>query len=188
VAGSGDAARCIAVIGAARADAALSRAAGEVGAASARAGWSLVCGGLGGVMDAACQGFREARDRGDAPAGGRTIGLLPGADRAAAGPAVDLVFPTGLGYARNVLVVLAGEAVVAVGGGSGTLSEVCHAWQHGRPVCLLGGTGGLADELGLAGRRLDWRHERPIHRADDAAAAVAWCIAAADEVRRGATG
>ena len=79
----------------------------------------IVCGGLGGVMEAACRGAKEA--------GGTTVGILPGADRAAANPFVDVAIPTGLGEARNALVVRAADAVIAIGGGYGTLSEIALA-------------------------------------------------------------
>lgn len=100
-----------------------------VGAEVARAGATLVCGGLGGVMAAAC--------RGAAAHGGLTVGLLPGDDREAANPWVEVVIPTGLGEARNVLVVRAADAVVAVGGGWGTLSEISLALKAGLPVAGL---------------------------------------------------
>lgn len=97
----------------------------------AERGCSLVCGGLGGVMAAACRGAK-ARD-------GVTIGILPGDDHAAANPWVDHVICTGLGQARNAIVAATGQAVVAIGGGFGTLSEVALALRLGRPVVLLGG-------------------------------------------------
>jgi uncharacterized protein (TIGR00725 family) len=86
----------------------------------------LVCGDLGGVMEAAC--------RGAAAAGGRTIGILPGEDRDAANSHVDVPIATGLGDARNALVVLNGDAVIAIDGGPGTLSEIGLALVHGRPI------------------------------------------------------
>lgn len=89
----------------------------------------LVCGGLTGVMEAACRGAREG--------GGHTIGVVPGKDRDAANPYVETVIATGMGNARNVLVVLNGDAVIAVGGATGTLSELGHALDLGRPVAGL---------------------------------------------------
>ena len=86
----------------------------------------LVCGGLGGVMEAACRGAKDA--------GGRTVGILPGTDRAAANPFVDTAIPTGLGEARNALVVRAADGLIAVGGGYGTLSEIALALKAGKPV------------------------------------------------------
>jgi uncharacterized protein (TIGR00725 family) len=98
----------------------------EVGAAVAAAGAGLVCGGLGGVMEAACRGARSR--------GGLTLGLLPGLDRDAANGWVVVAVPTGLGEARNALVVRAADAVVAIGGGWGTLSEIALALKSGVPV------------------------------------------------------
>lgn len=101
-------------------------AAEEVGRALGRAGATVVCGGLGGVMAAACRGARAG--------GGMTVGLLPGLDRADGNRWLDVVVPTGLGEARNVLVVRAADVVVAVGGSHGTLSEIAFALKTGTPV------------------------------------------------------
>jgi uncharacterized protein (TIGR00725 family) len=117
---------CIAVAGTGQPDPELADLAERAGRALASGGAVLVCGGLGGVMEAACRGARAA--------GGLTVGLLPGADRAAANPHVDLAIPTGLGEARNVLVARAGAALVAIGGGYGTLSEIAFALKDGTPV------------------------------------------------------
>lgn len=103
--------------------------ASAVGRLLAERGHEVVCGGLGGVMEAACRGASEA--------GGRTIGILPGEDRDAANEHVETPIATGLGNARNVLVVLNGDAVVAVAGSTGTLSEIGHALDVGRPVAGL---------------------------------------------------
>lgn len=116
----------LAVIGAADAEGALIRAAEAVGRAAAARGHGVVCGGRGGVMAAACRGARA----GGAP----TVGLLPGSDAAEANAWVDVAVPTGLGEARNALVVRTGVAVVAVGGGWGTLSEIALARKMGRRV------------------------------------------------------
>jgi uncharacterized protein (TIGR00725 family) len=102
----------------------------EVGAAAAEARCGLVCGGLGGVMEAACRGARS-RD-------GLTVGLLPGLDREEANGWVLAALPTGLGEARNALVVRAADAVVAVGGGWGTLSEIALALKAAVPVVGIG--------------------------------------------------
>jgi uncharacterized protein (TIGR00725 family) len=96
----------------------------------ARAGAVLVCGGLGGVMAAAC--------RGAAGAGGMTVGILPGEDAAEANAWVQVAVPTGLGELRNGLVVRACDALVAVGGEYGTLSELALALKIGRPVVGIG--------------------------------------------------
>jgi uncharacterized protein (TIGR00725 family) len=103
-----------------------SAAAAEVGRLIAERGAALVCGGLGGAMEAACRGARQA--------GGLTVGILPGLDRADANPYVDVALPTGLGEARNALVVRAADTVIAVGGGYGTLSEIALALKAGKRV------------------------------------------------------
>jgi uncharacterized protein (TIGR00725 family) len=86
----------------------------------------LVCGGLGGVMEAACRGAKEA--------GGTTVGILPGTERSDANAYVDIAIPTGLGQARNAIVARAADALVAVGGGYGTLSEIALALRHDKRV------------------------------------------------------
>ena len=120
----------VAVVGPGEASADELSLAEEVGAAVAVAGCGVVCGGLGGVMEAACRGARSE--------GGLTLGLLPGLDREAANGWVVVAVPTGLGEARNALVVRAADAVVAIGGGWGTLSEVALALKGGVPVVGLG--------------------------------------------------
>jgi uncharacterized protein (TIGR00725 family) len=103
----------------------------EVGALLAQRGIVVVTGGLGGVMAAAARGAREA--------GGLVIGLLPGDDPAGGNPHLSVAVPTGLGQARNALVVAAAEAVIAVGGSWGTLSEIALARRTRRPVVCLRG-------------------------------------------------
>jgi uncharacterized protein (TIGR00725 family) len=114
----------------------------EVGRAAAERGAVLVCGGLGGAMEAACRGAKS-RD-------GRTVGILPGADRAAANPYVDVAVPTGLGEARNAIVVRTADAVIAVAGEFGTLTEIALALKAGKPVVGLG-----TWELAKGGRPVD---------------------------------
>lgn len=98
----------------------------EVGRLLATRGAIVVCGGLGGVMEAACRGAKTV--------GGMTVGLLPGPDRRDANAWVDVPIPTGLGEARNALVVRAADAVIAIGGEYGTLSEIALALKTGKPV------------------------------------------------------
>lgn len=98
----------------------------EVGRQLAQQGVILVCGGLGGVMEAAC--------RGAAAEGGTTIGILPGDSPRAANAYVQIPIVTGVGYARNLSVVKSAQAVIAVGGSYGTLSEIAYALQSGIPV------------------------------------------------------
>jgi uncharacterized protein (TIGR00725 family) len=116
----------LAVIGSGVADPERDAQAEEVGRELARRGAILVCGGLGGVMDAACRGAREA--------GGVTVGLLPGPDRAGASAHLSVALPTGMGELRNGLIVRAADAVIAVGGEYGTLAEIGFALKLGRPV------------------------------------------------------
>jgi uncharacterized protein (TIGR00725 family) len=120
----------VAVVGPGEASTEELHAAEEVGAGLAAAGAVVVTGGLGGVMEAACRGARSRR--------GRTVGILPGEDRDAANGWVEIALATGLGELRNGLVVRAADAVVAVGGGHGTLSEVALALKLGRPVIGIG--------------------------------------------------
>ncbi|MGD9117870.1 MAG: TIGR00725 family protein [Dehalococcoidia bacterium] len=120
----------IAVIGGGSCNQAEAKLAEEVGRELAKRGAALVCGGLGGIMEAACKGASAE--------GGTTIGVLPGDNRNAANPYVKIPIVTNLGYARNVAVVKSGQAVIAVGGNYGTLSEISHALQSGIPVVGLG--------------------------------------------------
>jgi uncharacterized protein (TIGR00725 family) len=116
----------IAVIGGSSCNQKEAKLAEEVGRELAKRGATLVCGGLGGVMEAACKGANAE--------GGVTIGILPGDNRDAANPYVSIPIVTNLGYARNVAVVKSGQVVIAVGGNYGTLSEISHALQSGIPV------------------------------------------------------
>ena len=102
----------------------------DVGAGLAALGAVVVTGGLGGVMEAASRGARSKR--------GHTLGILPGEDRETANAWVEIAIATGLGELRNGLVVRAADALVAVGGGHGTLSEVALGLKLGRPVVGLG--------------------------------------------------
>jgi uncharacterized protein (TIGR00725 family) len=118
--------KLIAVIGGGQCSANEAKLAEEVGRELARRGAVLVCGGLGGVMEAACKGASSE--------GGLTIGILPGDNRQAANPHVQIPIVTGMGHARNVAVVKSAQAVIAIGGSYGTLSELGHALQRGIPV------------------------------------------------------
>jgi uncharacterized protein (TIGR00725 family) len=120
----------------------LEAAAFEVGRELARRGAVLVSGGRGGVMAASCRGARSK--------GGVTVGLLPGADRAEANEWVSVAIPTGLGELRNGLVARAADAVVAIGGEFGALSEIAFALKAGKRVVGLG-----TWELARAGEPVD---------------------------------
>ena len=116
----------VATIGAGICDLETAEAAEAVGRELGRRGAILVCGGLGGVMEAACRGAKSA--------GGLTVGILPGLFPHEANPYVDVPIATGLGEARNVLVVRSAQAVVAFSGEYGTLSEIGFALKIGKPV------------------------------------------------------
>jgi len=116
----------IAVIGGGQCSKEEARQAKEVGRQLAKRGAILVCGGLGGIMEAACKGASSE--------GGITVGVLPGDDRQSANPYVQIPIVTNMGYARNVAVVKSAQAVIAIGGSYGTLSEISHALQSGIPV------------------------------------------------------
>ncbi len=118
--------RLIAVIGGSQASKQEIKTAEDVGRELAKRGAAVVCGGLGGVMEAACRGASSE--------GGITIGILPGENRHNANQYVQIPIVTGMGYARNVAVVKSAQAVIAIGGSYGTLSEIGHAIQSGIPV------------------------------------------------------
>jgi uncharacterized protein (TIGR00725 family) len=116
----------ISVIGGSEVSPQVYQTAQEVGREIARHKAGLVCGGMGGVMEAACKGAIEE--------GGLTIGILPGDNREQANPYVQIRIATGIGYARNVAVVRSAQAIVAVDGSYGTLTEIGYALQAGIPV------------------------------------------------------
>ena len=116
----------IAVVGSGDAEPELMLLASEVGSLIARLGAVLICGGLGGVMESAARGAKANQ--------GLTVGILPSYDRHSASRYIDVVIPTGLGHARNVLVAAAGDAVVALPGSYGTRAEVSLALRLGKPV------------------------------------------------------
>ncbi len=153
----------ISVIGEGNARPHIAALAEQVGRELAERGVAIVCGGLGGVMEAACKGARSA--------GGTTIGILPGDNPTAANDYIDIPIITGMGYARNSIVVKTGMAVVAVGGAYGTLSEIGHALGDGAPVIGL-----QTWELTRSGGA-----DSSIIRASNAADAAEKAIAAANE-------
>ena len=128
--GAVDGAVYIAVIGPSAASADELGWAERVGALLAKRGAIVVCGGYGGVMEAVCKGAAQN--------GGQTIGLLSGTERALGNPYLSIALPTGLGELRNGLIVRAADAVIAVGGSWGTLSEIALAVRTGKPVVALG--------------------------------------------------
>jgi uncharacterized protein (TIGR00725 family) len=122
--------KVIAVIGAGSCDAVLYARAEQLGRLLAAADYIIICGGLGGVMEGVCQGAAEAN--------GLTIGILPGDEAGAANPYVSIVIPSGMGIGRNLLIIRAADAVIALNGGYGTLSEIAFALQLEKPLIGLG--------------------------------------------------
>lgn len=116
----------VAVIGGFKCSRKFYKCAYELGRLIAQKGWILVCGGRTGVMEAACKGAKEK--------GGLTVGILPSVSGEDANAYVDIKIPTGLGYARNILVVRAVDIVIAVDGKYGTLSEIAFAFNENKPV------------------------------------------------------
>jgi len=119
----------IGVVGGREASSEVLKLAEEVGREIARRGAVLVCGGLGGVMEAACRGAKEE--------GGTTVGILPVLSAEKANPYVDIPIATGMGVARNVIIIHSCDGVIAVGGKYGTLSEMAFAKQRGIPLVSL---------------------------------------------------
>ncbi len=111
----------------------------------------IVCGGMGGFMEAVCKGVKSAPHAFSGP----TVGILPSETPQDANPYIDIVIPTGMGTARNVLIVNSAALLIAAGGGAGTLSEIAFAWQRRKTVLCVQGFGGWAEQT--AGRQLDSR-------------------------------
>lgn len=142
-----------------------------LGREAIEAGFRVACGGRDGVMEAVCRGARQAPSWRD----GDILGVLPSYDRGCANDFVDIVIPTGMQHARNVIVVAMADAVVAVHGGTGTLSEVALAWQLGKPVLALEHSGGWASRL--AGQQLDGRRGDCVEAVSTPQQAVARALA-----------
>jgi hypothetical protein len=125
----------LAVVGAGLCSEEVAAVATEVGRLIAQRGAVLVCGGLGGVMEAAAMGARQA--------GGTTVGIVPTYDKETANPGIEIALATGMGHARNVIVVASSDAVIALPGEHGTASEIALARKLGKPVVVLGAWTGL---------------------------------------------
>ncbi|MEL6538560.1 MAG: TIGR00725 family protein [Bacteroidota bacterium] len=151
-------------MGDAEATSAAETAAEHLGKALALAGYTVVTGGRGGVMQAASKGAFEA--------GGTVLGILPGTELDAANPYCTVVLPTGQGHGRNHTNVLAGDAVVVIGGKAGTLSELSFAWLYGKPIVAWAGSGGVADQY--AGAAMDTRKRRPIAASSSVEGILDW--------------
>jgi len=114
----------------------------------------LICGGKTGIMEAVAQGFQEAPER-----KGIILGIMPGEDKSEANPYLDMVLPTGLGLLRNGLIARSCDAMIAIGGGSGTLSELVMAWHENKPLAILGASGWYQ---ALSGQKIDQRQAENI--------------------------
>lgn len=111
----------------------------DVGGEVARSGSVLITGGMGGVMYAACRGARDA--------GGITVGIIPQDDPLLANPHCDIVIPTGMGLTRDFLNALSADGIIIIGGGSGTLSEICAAYMHKKPMVAIRNMGGVTAQF-----------------------------------------
>ncbi|HKU49686.1 MAG TPA: TIGR00725 family protein [Nitrososphaera sp.] len=134
----------------------------EVGKSIASSGAVLVCGGLGGVMEAACRGAKDA--------GGTTVGIIPQEEFSHANQFCDIVVCTGIGFARDFIVASSADGIIAVGGGVGTLIEMGVGYMTRKTVVTIAGTGGVAEMYG--GKYLDERNRVKILVAPDAKTAV----------------
>jgi len=111
----------------------------EVGTEIAKSGSVLVSGGLEGVMKASCKGAQDA--------GGLTLGIIPQSDASFANEYCDVVIPTGMGHTRDFLTALSADGVIVIGGGSGTLSEICAAYMYKKPIAALKNSGDMAERF-----------------------------------------
>lgn len=134
----------------------------ETGAEIAKSNAVLVSGGLKGVMLAASRGAKEA--------GGITVGIIPQDEPSEANEFCDIVIPTGMGMTRDFLTALSADGIIIIGGGSGTLAEVCAAYMHKKPMVAIKNTGGIAEQY--ADKFLDHRNRIKIIGVDSPQEAV----------------
>ncbi len=127
----------------------------KLGSLIAQENFALVCGGLFGVMEAVCKGAKSAN--------GFTIGFIPSMDKKTANPYVDLIIPTGIGEARNLILVSTADVIITIAGESGTLSEIAFAWKMSKPIISLSTTGGWSTKL--ADTKIDNRRKDKIYNA-----------------------
>ncbi|MCF7919745.1 MAG: TIGR00725 family protein [Candidatus Cloacimonetes bacterium] len=135
--------KTISIIGSAEPGAESYKMAVKLGKELVDAGYRVATGGLQGIMKAAMEGAHQSKNYQE----GDTIGIIPGTDINDANEFVDIVIPTGLGYARNLILVQTGAAVIAIEGSWGTLSEISLAAQQAKPIILMSGTGGWVQYL-----------------------------------------
>lgn len=123
----------------------------ELGSRIATKDRVIICGGYGGFMEAVCKGVKESNGSFD----GQTIGILPDDNSGMVNPYVDISIPTGMGVARNIIIINSSDVIIAAGGGAGTLSEIAFAWQKGKRVLCITTFNGWSREL--ADKNLDSR-------------------------------
>ncbi len=131
----------------------------SLGSALISEGYRIICGGLGGVMLAVCQGAHQSPNYFE----GCTIGVLPSLDVTSANPYVDIPIASGINHARNQIITASASVLVSVAGGAGTLSELAFAWQLNKEIIALLPSGGWSSKL--AGKKIDSRDRLPIHTA-----------------------
>ena len=143
----------ISVIGASEINKETEKLTVELGRLLARNKYVISCGGLSGVMEAVCKGAKEEN--------GLTIGIIPNENKKAANKYIDIVIPVPFSQARNIVVVLSGDACVAIAGKAGTLSEICFAWIYQKPIIALSSVEGWSSKI--ANQRLDDRRSDLIY-------------------------
>lgn len=146
----------VAVIGASSIDKETEKKAFEVGRLLAKNGYIVSCGGLTGVMEAVCRGAKQEK--------GLTIGIIPQKRKSLANPYVDIAIPVPFSQARNIVVVLSGDIVVAISGKAGTLSEIALAWIYKKKIVALTGVGGWSGKM--ANTQVDNRRSDVIYGED----------------------
>ena len=145
----------VSVIGASEIDKETEQKAIEIGRLLAKNKFLVSCGGLSGVMEAVCKGAKEN--------GGITLGIIPFKEKSAANQYVDIAIPVPFSQARNIVVVLSGDVIVAIAGKAGTLSEISFSWIYGKPIVALTGVEGWSSKI--AGEKLDDRRSDIIYGA-----------------------
>ena len=146
----------ISVIGASEIDKTTKNLTIELGRLLAKNNYAVSCGGLSGVMEAICRGAKEE--------GGLTIGIIPYKEKNYANQYIDIVIPVPFSQARNIVVVLSGDACVAIAGKAGTLSEICFAWIYQKPIIALSSVEGWSSKV--ANQKIDDRRDDMVHGAE----------------------
>ncbi len=143
----------VSVIGASEINKDIEKKTFEIGRLLAQNKFIVACGGLSGVMEAVCRGVKEEN--------GLTIGIIPYEEKSLANKYIDIVIPCPFSQARNIVVVLSGDACLAISGKAGTLSEICFAWIYQKPIVALSSVKGWSSQL--AGQKLDDRRYDKIY-------------------------